>query len=718
MDGYGGTGRGASCTQTPREGPEEAAEGVLLKLAIDRTRQWLLAQQHSDGHWCAELEGDTILESELILLLAWLGREATPLARKCAAYLLEKQLPDGGWAMYPGGGLEISGSVKAYFALKLTGHDPESEPLRRAREAIRAAGGADAVNSFTRFYLALLGQIDYEHCPAVPPELVLLPAWSPINLYRMSAWSRTIVVPLSILWALRPQRTLPPQQGIEELFLREPAEWPPLRCPGLAEEGWLSWERLFRLADSAVKWLERRGWRPLRRRALAAATEWMTQRFAHSDGLGAIFPPIVWSLVALRCLGYDDASPVWRDQWRQLEKLILEERDTARVQPCLSPVWDTAIALRALAASQPPTHPPELPEPATVASGPHDTPGQDAATQALCRAARWLLRREVTHSGDWAVYVAAPPAGWFFEYRNEFYPDVDDTAMVLLALADLQRQLEAEALAREAARREAGLAAGRPLAVLPPGLVAACQRGRQWILAMQNRDGGWGAFDRDNDAAFLCHVPFADHNAMIDPSTPDLAGRALEALAAWGTPPGAAAVQRAVTYLRSTQEADGAWPGRWGVHYIYGTWQALVGLRAAGVPEDEPAIQRGAQWLARHQQACGGWGESPAAYDDRRLAGQGPVTASQTAWALLGLMAAGWQHERCVRRGIAYLMASQRPDGTWHEPQFTGTGFPRVFYLRYHYYPIYFPLLALASYRAALGRQWRPVPGRPAVAST
>jgi len=677
------------------------AELQSLTQAIDRTRRWLLAQQRPDGHWCAELEGDTILESEFILLLAWLGREQTPLARKCAAYLLEKQLPEGGWAMYPGGRLEISGSVKAYFALKLTGHDPDSEPLRRAREAIRAAGGADAVNSFTRFYLALLGQIDYVHCPAVPPELVLLPAWSPINLYRMSAWSRTIVVPLSIMWALRPQRKLPPQRGIQELFLCPPPQWPPLRCPGLAEEGWLSWERFFQLADGVLKWLERRRLRPLRRRALAAATEWMTQRFAHSDGLGAIFPPIVWSIVALKCLGHDDDSPLLRSQWRQLEKLILEERDTARLQPCLSPVWDTAIALRALAVSQSPPRC-EPVQPAEAAGTPPDGPARDAASDALCRAARWLLQREVTHSGDWATYVPAPPAGWFFEYRNEFYPDVDDTAMVLLALADLKRQLEAEALARQG--RADDDAPGRPpLAALPPGLVAACQRGRQWIVAMQNRDGGWGAFDRDNDAAFLCRVPFADHNAMIDPSTPDLAGRALEALAAWGTAPGALAVQRGVAYLRQTQEADGAWPGRWGVHYVYGTWQALVGLRAAGVPADDPAIQRGAQWLARHQQACGGWGESPAAYDDPRLRGQGPVTASQTAWALLGLIAAGWQHERCVRRGVAYLVATQRPDGTWDEPQFTGTGFPRVFYLRYHYYPIYFPLLALASYRAALG---------------
>jgi squalene-hopene/tetraprenyl-beta-curcumene cyclase len=672
-----------------------------LAQAIERTRSWLLAQQRPDGHWCGELEGDTILESEFILLLAWLGREQTPLARKCAAYLLEKQLPEGGWAMYPGGRLEISGSVKAYFALKLTGHDPASAPLRKAREAILAAGGADVVNSFTRFYLALLGQIAYDHCPAVPPELVLLPRWSPINLYRMSAWSRAMVVPLSVMWACQPRRELPPELGIGELFLRPPEEWPPLRCPGLGEEGWLSWERFFRLADRVLKRLQRCSWQPLRRRALAAAGDWMIQRFTDSDGLGAIFPPIVWSLIALKCLGYREDSPLWCDQWRHLEKLILEERETARLQPCLSPVWDTAIALRALAVSQPPPTQAarSLAEGASAAELAGREPGL-AADDPLWQAARWLLRREVTQAGDWATYVQAPPAGWYFEYRNEFYPDVDDTAMVLLALADLKRQRQAEALACQAEDWER--VQRPPLVALPPGLVAACQRGRQWMLAMQNRDGGWGAFDRDNDAAFLCRVPFADHNAMIDPSTPDLAGRALEALAAWGQDPRSPAMARGVAYLRRTQEADGAWPGRWGVHYLYGTWQALVGLRAAGVPVDDPAIQRGAAFLMRHQQSCGGWGESPEAYEDSRLRGQGPVTASQTAWALLGLLAAGRQHERCVRRGIDYLLATQRPDGTWDEPQFTGTGFPRVFYLRYHYYPIYFPLLALATYRAAL----------------
>jgi squalene-hopene/tetraprenyl-beta-curcumene cyclase len=646
-----------------------------IAAATDLTRQWLVARQHADGHWCGELEGDTILESEYLLLLAWLGRESSPLAKKCAAYLVEKQLPTGGWAMYPGGQLEISGSVKAYFALKLTGHDPHADYMRLARGAIRAAGGADAVNSFTRFYLALLGQISYDQCPAVPPELVLLPAWSPINIYRMSAWSRTILVPLSILWAKRPHRALSAERGIRELFLTDPADWPPTRCPGLSgERGWFSWEQFFYRADRGLKWLEARRWRPLRRRALTAAERWMTTRFAYSDGLGAIFPPIVWSIVALKCLGYDDKSAELQYNFDQLASLTIEHEHTARLQPCLSPVWDTSIALRSLAVSGAP----------------------DADVE---RAVDWLLDKEVTRRGDWSTYAKAPPAGWFFEYHNEFYPDVDDTAMVMIALAEAAKGsgFGVQGSGDSVGNALRGVPA-TPVASRRRGVIGACQRARVWLLAMQNRDGGWGAFDKDNDAEFLCRVPFADHNAIIDPSTPDLTGRAVEALMLWGTKPQEPAIQRAVSYLRRTQDRDGSWYGRWGVNYIYGTWQALVGLAAAGVPTDDPAIKRGANWLLAHQHACGGWGESPDSYDDPLVRGKGGVTASQTAWALLGLMAAGLADHKATSRGIYYLLDTQREGGDWDELEFTGTGFPRVFYLRYHYYPIYFPLLALAEF--------------------
>lgn len=674
-----------------------------LDESIDRTSNWLWLRQRDDGHWCAELEGDTILESEYILLLAWLGQERSEVARKAAAYLVKHQLPEGGWAMYPGGKLEISGSVKAYFALKLTGHDPEAPYMRKAVEAIRAAGGADAVNSFTRFYLALLGQISYDHCPAVPPELVLLPTWSPINLYRMSAWSRTIVVPLAIMWAHRPTRTLPEELGIRELFLQDPHDWPELRCPGLEEEkGWFSWDKFFRRVDRTFKWLEGRRLRPLRRRALKQAEKWMTDRFAHSDGLGAIFPPIIWSIVALKCLGYRDDSPELRYNFEQLEALTIEEADTVRLQPCLSPVWDTVITLRALAVA-----------------------GTQLSDTRAMSAVDWLLGKEVTRPGDWAKNVSAAPGGWFFEYHNEFYPDVDDSIMAMIALHEVLGDefvptnelngfspgpltMSAMQVASTSSERGSGWDESTDDAEAIAShrrrwLIGACERARRWVLAMQNSDGGWGAFDKDNDSEFLCRVPFADHNAMIDPSTPDLTGRVLEALALWGGKRGQVPVERAIRFLRNTQEADGSWFGRWGVNYTYGTWQAIVGLTAIGVPASDEAVQRGVEWLLKHQQPCGGWGESADTYEQPELRGQGPVTASQTAWALLGLLAAGLDDHPAVERGMRYLMETQRPDGGWDEHEFTGTGFPRVFYLKYHYYPIYFPLLALAQWRRMRG---------------
>ncbi|MBN2578460.1 MAG: squalene--hopene cyclase [Pirellulales bacterium] len=664
--------------------------GVPVRRAIGRTRQWLLDQQLPDGAWCAELEGDCLLESETILLWAFLGREESDEARQAAEYLLERQLPTGGWAMYPGGEIEVSGSVKAYFALKLTGHDPGAEYMQRARSAILARGGADAVNSYTRFFLAMLGQISYEHCPAVPPELVLLPKWFPISLYRVSAWSRTIIVPLSIVSALRPVRTVAPDRGIRELFLREPEAWPPLHCPGRAQRpGTFSWDRFFRGFDKLLKWCQRHRLTPLRRRAIKAARRWMRTRFQRSDGLGAIYPPIVWSIVALKALGCEDDSPELLYNFRQIEALILrdENRDTLRLQPCKSPVWDTAITLRALSAG-----------------------GIRPDDPAVGKAVAWLVDRQIRRPGDWAETVSAPPGGWCFEWANDFYPDCDDTAMTLLALKTQfenpppetlpppLRVFHPDALSSNAPRWQSRGDNEEEAVVSLDAVVQAVERGQRWLTAMQNDDGGWGAFDRNNNTQFLCAVPFADHNAMIDPSTPDLTGRVLEALGALGRRLSDPQVARAVDYIRRTQEPDGSWFGRWGVNYIYGTWQAIIGLRAVGVPTTDPAVVAGANWLLAHQQACGGWGESPETYDHPHLRGQGTPTASQTAWAVLGLLAAGMARHPAVIQAVRFLTQMQNEDGTWEEPEFTGTGFPRVFYLKYHYYPIYFPLMALAQW--------------------
>lgn len=615
---------------------------------VERARDCLLGMQAADGHWVGELQGDTLLESEYILLMAFLGREADQRVRKAAHYILSHQLPDGGWNIYPGGPTELSASVKAYFALKLAGHSAEAPYLRRARETIQALGGAARCNTFTKFYLALLGQFPYANCPAVPPEMLLLPTWCYFNVYAMSAWTRTIVVPLSIFYAHKPVRHLPPERGIAELFLRPP-ETPLWPHPPTAR--WLSWTNFFLALDQVFKWVEARGLGPVRRAALRRAEAWMRARFAGSDGLGAIFPPIVYTIVCLRCLGHADDAPEMRWAIEQLDDLIIDDGETVRLQPCFSPVWDTALSLKALADAGVP--------------GSHPTVG---------RAARWLLDREVRQPGDWCVSnPGVEPSGWFFEYRNAFYPDTDDTAMVLMALARTGKAATAEA---------------RP----------AVERALTWLLSMQNRDGGWAAFDRNIDRQLLTRVPFADHNAMLDPSCADITGRVLEALGHYGFRPGHPQVDRAVAFLRRTQEPAGGWLGRWGVNYVYGTWQVLEGLARVGFALNDPMVRRAADWLKAVQQAGGGWGETCASYDDPSLAGQGPPTASQTAWALLGLLAAGEAASPEVRRGIDYLLARQGADGNWDEEQFTGTGFPRVFYLKYHLYRLYFPLMALARY--------------------
>ncbi len=684
----------------PRTSLQEPQTGQWprLQAAIGRTRDYLLEHQAPAGYWVGELEGDTILESEYILLLAYLGRGQSEIALQAANYIARQQLPGGGWAIYPGGDLEISASVKAYWALKITGHRADEPGMIRAREAILAAGGAEGVNSFTRYYFALLGAISYAQCPAVPPEIILLPPWCPFNIYEMSAWSRTILIPLSLLWAFKPRHELPESQQFRELFRKSPEELPTTMPPSAAVDAlkrpsWVNWHVVFDRVDRGLKLLDRWKMTPLRSEAIRRASAWMQARFADSDGLGAIFPPIVWSIVALKCLGHADDSPDVLRALHELEKLSIREGDTIRLQPCKSPVWDTAIATIALREA-----------------------GVSSQSPAIRGAVDWLLAREVRETGDWSVRrPAAEPSGWFFEFENRFYPDIDDTSMVVMALTRSLPETEQSKWLAEfrfgeptglattiesstvLARRDpvAGTGAVAEIEAMRP-LLNSISRGARWIMAMQNRDGGWGAFDNNNDRELFTRVPFADHNAMIDPSTADLTARNLEMFAGLGMPADHPIALRAFDFLWREQEPDGCWFGRWGVNYIYGTWQALVGLTAIGTPQSSLRIRRAVKWLKAAQHESGGWGESPRSYDEPALRGQGEPTASQTAWAIMGLLAAGEVHSVAVEAGVQFLLDTQREDGTWDERPYTGTGFPKVFYLKYHLYRIYFPLMALA----------------------
>lgn len=701
--------RAANSTSNQFAALERSVSDIRLGLGIDQARGALLAKQAADGYFVAELEGDTILESEYILLLAFLGQGQTERAKEAANYLLKKQNPDGGWSAYPGGPTEVSGASKAYLALKITGHDPEADYMLRAKEAVLAAGGVEQVNSFTRYYFAMLGLIPYDYCPAVPPEMILQPDWSPVSIYQMSAWSRTIVVPLSLLWAFQPVSQLPSEHGIGELY-RSPECGFSKSIHGInnASTGkWFDWGKTFRGLDRFIKLVESCGVKPLRKRAVKACEDWILSRLEKSDGLGAIFPPIIWTIIGLKAAGYRDDHPAICQQFVELEKLVIREEASAthpanvRLQPCLSPVWDTAISVIALRdAGVPVSHP------------------------AVKRAVDWLLSKEARTPGDWSrSHPETEPGGWYFEFNNEFYPDVDDTAMVLIALSkclpagqgtDWKLELSVSSAAVThgggapvlagptilAGRSASAMKAMQQLEAAGP-IIDAMQRGVNWLLAMQSRNGGWGAFDADNDRELLTKVPFADHNAMIDPATGDISARVLEAFAGLGLPAELPAIQRALTFIWADQEEDYAWFGRWGVNYIYGTWQVIVGLVAMGISPTDARIRRAADWLKSKQQECGGWGETVATYDDPSLRGTGEPTASQTAWAVLGLLAAGEAKSAEVERGIEYLLACQTADGTWDEPQFTGTGFPRVFYLRYHFYSLYFPLMALARYRSA-----------------
>ena len=525
--------------------------------------------------------------------------------------------------------------------------------MRAARAVIRSLGGVGRANTYTRQHLALFGQVSWDSVPAVPPEMLFFPKQAPFSVYDLSSWSRTIFVPLSIIWAKKPVIPLPPGCGVAEL-LEDAAslgeERPPRRPDWKTAFGGL--DRLLKMGEHVP------GSSLLRRVAVARAGAWMIERLPDSDGLSAILPAMANSVLALSCLGYGEGHPLVVEARAHLDGLLLRDENGLRMQPCVSPVWDTVLATHAL-----------------LQSAAADDP---AAGPAVARAVEWLLGKQTRKPGDWAVRNPVPPGGWYFEGRNEFYPDVDDTCMALMVLA----QAPGGGAAREQAAR----------------------RGLVWMMGMQNDDGGWASFDKGNDKEWLTHVPFADHNAMIDPSTADITGRVLESLSHYPEygvrhP----AVVRALAFLRRDQTTEGCWYGRWGVNYLYGTWQVLRGVRAIGEDMDALYVRRAVRWLLGRQNEDGGWGESIASYDHLGQKGIGDSTPSQTAWALMGLIAAGEAGSPAVRRGVAHLLDRQK-DGTWEQALWTGTGFPKVFYLNYHYYRHYFPLMALGQYRRAVAQ--------------
>ncbi len=636
------------------------AEAVRdIASAIHRAQENLLRLQYEEGYWVGELMVDCTLCADFILFMHWNGKIDPVLQEKCVAHIRHRQLSDGGWNTYHDGPSEVNASVKAYFALKLAGHQPSAPWMREARATILRLGGIPRMNTYAKLYLALLGQFPWKYLPTIPVELVLLPKWLFFNIYELSSWSRAMLLPLAIINHFKPTRQLPAEQCLHELY---PAglEQTDLSMPYGSR--FFGWRTFFLRADGILKALSRFGCRPLRRLALRKAEAWMTERMGEgSDGLAAVFPAMLNAIIALKTLGYPEDNPLLQKAVADFEGLFVDDPEDFRIQPCLSPIWDTAINLIALVES-----------------------GMKADHPAVVRAAEWLEKKEVRIKSDWAHKNPHPEAsGWAFEFNNVHFPDTDDTAMVLMALRLVRT-------ARETTRDE------------------VFGRAVPWLLSFQCRDGGWGAFDKEVTQRWLEDVPFADHNAILDPTCSDLTGRTLELLGYIGYDRESECVRRALAHLRTTQEKDGSWYGRWGVNYIYGTWQVLRGLRAIGEDIRQDWVVRAHEWLASCQNDDGGWGETCATYDDPTLKGKGESTASQTAWALMGLCAAGLQDSTAVHRGVEYLLTTQNRDGSWSESQTTGTGFPRVFYLRYDMYRNNWPLLALATvanYRSGLFHQ-------------
>ncbi|NBX31551.1 MAG: squalene--hopene cyclase [Planctomycetes bacterium] len=677
----------------PATGPDRQTLEMLARTAGDALVA-LKSLQRTDGHWCAELEGDSILQSEYLLMKWILGQERSAMAdgrdgadtlQKIVRYLRSQQRADGGWGQYPGSAIDLSATVKAYFCLKLHGDSPDAPHMSRARAVTRSMGGAEKCNSFSNFYLAALGQISWNAVPAIPPEIVWLPKWFYFHMDRMSAWSRTMILPLAIVATLQPTRKLGSEQGIAELFLSE-HDRHRLKMPMTTPH---FWRVFFKVVDSVLKFAGRVIGTAPRMSAIRAAYSWILARAsqdapAPTQGLGAIFPPMVYIQVVFHALGVKRSDPLVLRAEKDLDAFFIEERaafsgapasapaslETIHIQPCFSPVWDTGIAGYALA----------------------DCGLTASSDRSFDRATAWLRAKEVRWTGDWIANVrpGTRAAGWYFEYQNAWYPDVDDTVMVAMTL------------------KRAGGAENE----------AAARRGVEWVFAMQCENGGWAAFDRTRNHQIYEYVPFADHNAMQDPACHDITGRTLECMSWLGYRIDNPTIAHAVEFIKGRQEPEGCFWGRWGVNYIYGTWQAVIGPIRCGVPRSEPWIQRAGAWIKSVQKPDGSFGETANSYEDRSLMGTGPSTASQTAWAAMVLQEVYGANDPDLWRALRWLAQTQLraadaaqptlnpdgdPAGSWVETEFTGTGFPKVFYLRYHLYRLYFPLMAIGRALSAHG---------------
>jgi squalene-hopene/tetraprenyl-beta-curcumene cyclase len=628
--------------------------GGALQASIESATRGVLGYERPDGHWVFELEADSTIGAEYVLLRHYLGEPVdTGLEAKIANYLRRVQGAHGGWPLVHDGDFDMSASVKAYFALKMIGDSVDEPHMARAREAIRSRGGAVHSNVFTRFMLAMFGILTWRSVPVLPVEIMLLPMWSPFHLNKISYWARTTIVPLMVLAALKPRAKNTLCIGIDELFLEAPHSIGMTARAPHQSRGWFS---LFRMLDGILRLAEPLFPKRLRARAIDSAVAFIEQRLNGEDGLGAIYPPMANTVMMYEVLGKPADYPPRATTRNGIDRLLVISEHEAYCQPCVSPVWDTSLTCHALLEA-----------------------GGEQALGSAKQGLDWLLPRQVLDvSGDWAVKrPQVRPGGWAFQYNNDYYPDLDDTAVVVMAM--------------DRVRRTSG----------SHEYDAAIARAREWIEGMQSRNGGWAAFDVNNLEYYLNNIPFSDHGALLDPPTEDVTARCISMLAQLGeTPQNSQAVADGIAYLRRTQLAEGSWYGRWGLNYVYGTWSVLCALNAVGVDHQDSAIRKAAGWLTSIQNQDGGWGEDAISYrlDYRGFEGA-PSTASQTAWALLGLMAAGEVENPAVARGVRYLIDTQSEKGLWDEQRYTATGFPRVFYLRYHGYPKFFPLWALARYR-------------------